>query len=304
VGAGVLSLPAGIAAFGNAPSAAIPAVALIAIIGGLSGYCFSLIGRVCSFTGGTSYRDVWANTLSSSTSWIPAATCTFQTTVASLAYSMILADTCTNLLQTAGIAASRTTSLLGITSLVLLPLCLLKNLSSLAPFSLLGSLGMGYTTIAMAIRYFGKTYALGPPAGKFVSSISSPSLMPSFGSKGASSVVSPSVFILISMLSTAYMSHFNAPKFFNELKDNTIARYNKVVGISFATSIAIFAGITSLGYLTFGAASSGLILNNYANTDTLMGFSRVAVLVSLIGENTKSLCIVSMHSTRLPLQPS
>jgi amino acid permease len=47
VGVGVLSLPAGIAAFGDAPSALVPALALIAIIGVLSGYGFAIIGRVC-----------------------------------------------------------------------------------------------------------------------------------------------------------------------------------------------------------------------------------------------------------------
>ena len=47
VGAGVLSLPAGIAAFGNAPSAVIPGIGIIAGIGCLSGYCFALIGRCC-----------------------------------------------------------------------------------------------------------------------------------------------------------------------------------------------------------------------------------------------------------------
>ena len=58
VGVGVLSLPAGIAAFGDAPSAAIPAVGLVAAIGTISAYGFSLIGRVCSYTGARSYREV------------------------------------------------------------------------------------------------------------------------------------------------------------------------------------------------------------------------------------------------------
>ena len=71
VGAGVLSLPAGIAAFGNAPSAVLPAVALIFIIGGFSAYGFSLIGRVCSFTGGQSYRGAWSGSVGDETSWIP-----------------------------------------------------------------------------------------------------------------------------------------------------------------------------------------------------------------------------------------
>lgn len=71
VGAGVLSLPAGIAAFGNAPSAVIPAVALICIIGGFSAYGFSLIGRVCNFTGGKSYREAWSKSVGDESSWIP-----------------------------------------------------------------------------------------------------------------------------------------------------------------------------------------------------------------------------------------
>lgn len=71
VGAGVLSLPAGIAAFGNAPSAVLPAVALICMIGGFSAYGFSLIGRVCSYTGGQSYRGAWSESVGDETSWIP-----------------------------------------------------------------------------------------------------------------------------------------------------------------------------------------------------------------------------------------
>jgi hypothetical protein len=83
----------GIAAFGNAPSATIPAVILITIIGLFSGYGFSLIGRVCSYTGGKSYRDAWSESVGSDSSWIPAVTCTLKTCFAVLSYSMILADT-------------------------------------------------------------------------------------------------------------------------------------------------------------------------------------------------------------------
>jgi amino acid permease len=128
----------------------------------------------------------------------------------------------------------------------------------------------------MAIRYFGKAYAVG---GKFVVA---KHLTPKFGANGASAALSPNVFILVSMLSTAYMAHFNAPKFYTELKDNTIDRFNTVVSSSFGISIALFAVIASLGFLTFGSAANGLILNNYANSDGLMGLSRIAVFVSLV----------------------
>ena len=304
VGAGVLSLPAGelffeiviviipfinkynlillssgISAFGNAPSAMIPAAALIAVIGGLSGYGFSLIGRVCAFTNSNSYTEAWEKSISKKTGIIPAASCTFKTTCAILAYSMILADTFKQLFATIGFNFTRTNTLLGITSTVLLPLCLLKNLSSLAPFSLLGIVGMVYTAFAMGIRYFGGSYAA--PAGVFLPDVAA-NFQPAFGSVGAAGVLSPNSFILICMLSTAYMSHFNAPKFYNELKDNTIKRYNILVGSSFAISIATFIIIAAFGFLTFGSSSSGVILNNYSNKDALMSLSRVAVAISLV----------------------
>jgi hypothetical protein len=37
-----------------------------------------------------------------------------------------------------------------------------------------------------------------------------------------------------------------------------------------------------VGFLTFGKACDGLVLNNYAGTDILMGLSRIAVAVSLV----------------------
>ncbi|KAL7522236.1 hypothetical protein ACHAWX_006913 [Stephanocyclus meneghinianus] len=285
--------PTGIAAFGNAPTAVIPAVSLITIIGFFSAYGFSLIGRVCSYTGGKSYREAWSETVGEETSWLPAATCTMKTCCAVLSYSMILADTIRALFMTAtGMEVTRTVALLGITSTTLLPLCLLKNLSSLAPFSLVGVAGMFYTAVAMAIRYFQGVYKLGSPAvkatktaavpaGKFLVDVAK-NYQPQFGELGASAALSPNVFILICMLSTAYMAHFNAPKFYNELKNNTIKRYNTVVGTSFGISVLLFALVGSLGFLTFGSASSGLILNNYSTKDILMSLSRVAVAVSIV----------------------
>ena len=279
VGAGVLALPSGIAAFGNAPSAVIPATVLIGIIGCVSAYGFGLIGRSCSLTGTTTYRDAWSVSVSEQTSWIPAWSVTLKTMFAALAYSMILRDTFTSLLLAAGYSVSRVTVLLTVTTTVLFPLCLLKNLSSLAPFSLLGSLGMIYTAIAMFIRYADHTYRL--PLGKFVTDLPK-TLQPSFGTVGASGVFTASSSILLGMLSTAFMAHFNAPKFYAELKNNTIPRFMTVVLTSFAVSIAIFASMAAMGFATFGSGCSGLILNNYSPRDSLIGFSKIAVALSLV----------------------
>jgi amino acid permease len=285
VGAGVLTLPSGIAAFGNAPSAVVPAIGLIALFGILSGYGFGLIGRVCALTGTTSYRSAWESSVDASTSWIPALSCTLKTIFATLAYSMILGDTFTSLAVGAGLTGVSKTVVLGsVTSIVLLPLCLLKNLNSLAPFSLLGSLGMVYTAAAMAIRYFGRAYTVttGKAALSSLAKDLPAALRPAFGTNGAASAFSPVTAILLGMLSTAYMAHFNAPKFYTELKNNTVPRYLTVVATAFGCSIGLFGLIATLGFLTFGGNCSGLILNNYSTRDTLMGISRIAVAVSLV----------------------
>ena len=113
---------------------------------------------------------------------------------------MVLADSFSDLLE-----ANRTPTLLAVTVLVLLPLCLLKELKSLAPFSLLGVMGMAYTAAAMTIRLLDGSYAMGSRTqGHFIEQLAT-SLRPKFGNLGASSVFSPNALILVCMLSTAYM---------------------------------------------------------------------------------------------------
>eukprot|EP00526_Cylindrotheca_closterium_P012216 CAMPEP_0113641052 /NCGR_PEP_ID=MMETSP0017_2-20120614/21550_1 /TAXON_ID=2856 /ORGANISM="Cylindrotheca closterium" /LENGTH=463 /DNA_ID=CAMNT_0000552373 /DNA_START=24 /DNA_END=1415 /DNA_ORIENTATION=- /assembly_acc=CAM_ASM_000147 len=277
VGAGVLSLPAGVAAFGNAPSAIAPAALLIGAMGAISAYTFGLIGRVCRKTNTMSYAEAWDVSVGKKSSFIIAFSCFIDCWFGNLSYSMILADTMVNLLSSVGIVATRTQSLLGVTGIVLLPLCLMKNLASLAPFSLIGIVGMLYTMFAMAMRYFGGAYASG---GKYLATALA---APVFGANGAKAALSAKSLILTCMLSNAYIAHFNAPKFLAELKDNTMSRFYQVIGWSFGASVLIYGAMTAFGFLTFGAASNGLILNNYSTNDFLMSMSRIAVAISVTG---------------------
>ena len=285
VGVGVLSIPSGIAAFGNARSAAIPAIAIVALIGLLSAIGFSWTGEVCDtlvqdrnceITAPT-YRQAWSYSISEKSSWIPAISTTSMTFAACLCFSMVLADSLTDLVKPMVASAGRTSVLWSVTGIVLLPLCWMKDLKSLAPFSLLGVLGMAYTGLAMAGRFFHGSYELGSPLLQKIPS----TMRPSFGKEGWAAVFKPGSITLVSMLSTAYMCHYNAPKFYNELKDNTMPRFNAAVAAGFGISILMTAFIACIGFLTFGGNSNGFILNNYAPNDLVMSLSRVAVAVSL-----------------------
>jgi amino acid permease len=287
VGAGVLGLPAGIAAFGDAPSAVLPALFLIILMGSMSAYGFSLIGRLCAYTKTPSYRAAWEVALQdTTTSWIPAVACMMVTCSLILSYSMILSRTVPDLILFAkpNLYVSPTEGLLGVTLMVLLPLCLLKDLKSLAPFSLIGISGMLYTNGAMTMRYLQGSYheaSVDIHTPTFLDDLSDEAL-PHFGNNGAGCVFSSDSLLLVSILSTAFSAHYNAPMFYWELEEPSLQSYKTVVATSFCVSMGIMALTTIVGFLTFGGASQGLILNNYATSDFLMTMSRFAVTLSLV----------------------
>ena len=89
------------------------------------------------------------------------------------------------------------------------------------------------------------------------------------------------------MLSTAFVAHYNAPKFYGELAppadgSSKVPKFNLVCGLAFGVAAVVMGIVMSFGYLTFGAASQGLILNNYATSDTLAFLARVGIAVSII----------------------
>lgn len=278
VGCGVLSLPAGVAALSDKRAALLPALGLLAFIATLSGYCFSLLGQACYATGTTTYGDAWEKSVGPKSAWIPKFVCTTKTGIACLAYSMIIADSFSSIFTAVGAPAalcSRNAALQLITATVITPLCLLRSFAALAPFSMFGVGGMVYTTGFMGVRWWQGAYK---PGGKFYGAIAK-SLTPVFNAGGGKPI---NAFILLSMVSTAFIAHYNAPKFYVELKDRSSSRFNKLTSVSFGTSLAFFALVTAFGFGTFGGASQGLILNNYALTDAGATLARVAVGFSVL----------------------
>ncbi|CAM9563096.1 unnamed protein product [Scytosiphon promiscuus] len=309
VGAGILAIPGGVTAFSQSKAAVLPTVAMIVALGSMSGYCFSLIGRVCAATGASSYGDAWAKTVGRKTSWLPTSSCTAKTFFACMAYSIIVGDVFSDVLTAFGapaILAARTNILCLVSTTVLLPLCLLKDLSALSPTSILGVLGTVYTATVMGIRYFDNSYAEG---GRFFAGLAS-NARPVFSGTGA---MNAQALILVSMLSTAFVAHFNAPKFYAELKDKSVPRaaprdlpeparacvhphthptrtpalakkrFNTVVGSSFAAAISLVVIMTLFPFLTFGGASKSFILNNFATSDRLATSCRLAIASSIVG---------------------
>jgi len=286
VGSGVLTLAAGVAAFSGSPAALIPALSLLLFLGGVSGYSFSSIARVGSAVGASTYKDTWAKLFPKSTAILPAITVTFMTFCAGLSYSIIIGDSFASMSALAGLPAFLHVPNVWICLLsviVLFPVCLLRDLSSLAIGSVIGTAGTLYTALFMTLRYFDGTYAAG---GKWHALISAAQRPEFIAATAAKPVVNLSIFVLISMLATAFLAHYNAPRFYEELapaKDGSkLGRFNLVCAGAFGLASLLMGLIMAMGFLTFGANSQGLILNNYATKDTMAFLARVGIGASII----------------------
>jgi amino acid permease len=193
-----------------------------------------------------------------------------------LSYATVLSYTLQSLLETLQIYWSRVTCLIVLTVFVLLPLCLMKDLNALSPFSALGVASVGVVMVAMIIRCLDGTYQ---PGGKFYADLG-PDVRPSFGDDAE--LWSTKVLPFVCMVFQSYVMHYNTPRFFFELKDATVPRFREAVFYSFGISSTIYIVIAGAGFLTFGGNSSSYILRNYSPADPLANLSRVGIFFSTL----------------------
>jgi amino acid permease len=198
----------------------------------------------------------------------------------SVIYSGILGDLLTSLLSKSGLAnTGRTTNIIAVTLICLLPMSLIKNLSALAFTSILGFSAIFYTVIFIVYRALDGSYKL--PLGKFVSGDKSLELLPSFA-KSSLWRMDFSSLVLASNLGAAYIAHYNGPNFYRNLADTNSKRFGKMVNISFFILIVLYGVTMAAGYSTFGDVCQGNILLNYHPDDILSTLGSVATLASIL----------------------
>jgi hypothetical protein len=190
LGAGILSLPGGVAKFSDSVNGLYPASALLLMMGLISGYTFKSIGKACSLHGVETFAEAWGASVDEKSAPAVLSIVTFKTFFACLAYSIIIGDTFTSIfasLISSGFPpslATRSNVIIGLSTFILFPLCCLTNLDALKYTSILGLLGTLYTTIFMVIRYMDGSYVEG---GQFFASMSE-ALRPSFDARTAAGV--------------------------------------------------------------------------------------------------------------------
>jgi amino acid permease len=261
VGSGILSLAYSVASWTDNPAMIAPVCVLTLLFAIMSGHCYALIGEVTLATGASSYQDAWAKSIDAKTAWIPGFTLLIKTLLTTIMYSIILGDLGYDLMKGLGVKgwfAERNNLLAFVSATVLLPLCLLRDFAMLSYTSILGVLGVLYTAAFMVLRFFQGSYS---PGGEFWL-VTPANSKPVFGKR----FQGIKTLILMATLNSAYMTHYNAPRFFDLMRPRTLDHFRKLVFPAF-----LAAGFINVLVMTAGNAPVVLTqthTHTHANTHT------------------------------------
>jgi sodium-coupled neutral amino acid transporter 11 len=167
------------------------------------------------------------------------------------------------------------------TSTILLFLCNLKSLAALARVSIAGTAAALFTLFVVASRFLDGSYAVG---GALLSAAPLAPRFDTFSGHPFATLLTPASTKLFCTFAYAFTIHYSAPQFWSQLrpgkdkvKTMTAAAFTAFIGASMFGCLLIF-----FGFLTFGGACQGNLLNNYAVSDSLALPARAALGLSII----------------------
>lgn len=217
------------------------------------------------------YRDAWERTVGNRGGRTVAIVNTLDPLLGILGNATIMAQSLRLMLEGVSVHWTVVECLLLITVVAIAPLCLMKNLSALAPYS---TAGLAAVLFALAVMFYRLLDGSYQPGGVFYQDLAT-EMKPSFGTHNRP--FSTEALPFVCMVYTSFDMHYNSPRYYAELQDASIPRFGRAVFYSFAAGSFLLFAIAATGFLTFGANSDSFILNNYAPMDPLATLSRLAI---------------------------
>ena len=288
IGGGILSLPAGLAAGTGIFSGLLISLAFCAVML----YTFWTLGRMCEATGQNSYQGICKVLERPFAGKVMSAVSLLKTLCACTAYALVIgknSEDLWNLLllerNSSGFSswlASRRGSWLAVLICFLLPLCLQKDMRNFAWTSSLGLLCEFGVVGFMLWRLLDGSYQ---PGGEFYCSgdRQESDAQVWWGLDGGPEMwtISPATLMLVSSMSTAFLAHYNAPKFYHQLRRRSSTQFFAAAAASFTGALLLYLTCMVAGYLTFGKGCAGNVLHNYSDRDPAAAASRLAMLVAV-----------------------
>ena len=278
IGAGMLSLPVAMRGAGL-----LPYVLGITLAGTLNAYTFFLLGWCCEVTGASTFGELWAKCFGKQNAWIADISVLMNNSMACLAYCVLMGDffpkALAGLLPDCHFLHGRGADLAIIAVFLLVPLSLMRDLAPLAYASIAGLAATAYVFLmllkdAMASAQWGA-------AGALTSNISPLRL---------------DFFEALALFGSAFMAHYNAPKFYAQLEDRSVPKFAVLVCMAYGLALVVFIVFGMCGFALFGYDAEGNILKNYGFGSEVMlawlgmGFS-VAFTYPLVFSGFRDSCV-------------
>jgi hypothetical protein len=305
LGAGVFSLSAKVAMVGGNTGILSPVSALIAGMAAWATYNFYTLSEVCRITNAPNYPEAWARTVSPKTKFITAFVIVMAPIIASLSNTIVLTEVLAMLMKSIGVPAAisgnRNVVIALLSSLVFYPLCIKQNLGNLKKASVFGIVGHLTAIGVMAKRAFDGSYAAGGAyyAGSAMQ-IAAKAASTKAGAKAAAAAAAPaaaaslsSLFLVASMVSYCIVSHYNTPKYYNELDKKN--RVFAVAAKAHLATAAIYISSIFVGLKLFGRHSKSFALASLSTSDPLAILANAAFGCSVLA--SQPLVFLVMRNT-------
>ncbi|XP_014206744.1 putative sodium-coupled neutral amino acid transporter 11 [Copidosoma floridanum] len=258
IGSGVIGIPYALhqAGFGLG-------MMLLVLVAVLTDYSLILMVRSGHLCGEMSYQGLMRHAFGRPGFYILTALQFIYPFVAMVSYNVVVGDTVTKvLIRVTGLdkdsfLVRRELVILLSTLLIVIPLCLYKNVARLAKISFLSLVCVGFILFAIFVR-MGSMSAIVPSHGDSWS----------FGHIGG---VVPAVGIM----AFAFMCHHNTFLIYSSIEHATQKKWDVVTHWSLFTSFLVAAAFGIAGYATFTSFVQGDLMENYCWDDDLMNFSRL-----------------------------
>ena len=200
-----------------------------------------------------------------------------------IAYLVIIGDTIPLVVQavstTDNLFCNRTYVLLLLSILIVLPLCLLKDMEALSKTSLL-SIALDFLLVVVVI-------SAAPSAARDQGI---------FLNRGDNHLyfINEQVFAGVGTMSFAFVCQHNSFIVFRSLRERTFSNWTKVVHGSVVFSYILCMAFSLVGYLSFVDETKGDLLNNFPITNQAVNAARILLAITMLFTYPME-CFVSRH---------
>jgi amino acid permease len=231
---------------------------------------FLLIGYLCSKTGATTFKTLMVVSIGEKAGVAMDVILFFHTLFSCVGYVTLIGDFTTKsmsgLLPGSIFAESRTVSIITITVIILFPLALLRDLSSLKFTSAAGLLVTSLACMYVfsdCLLHAGEYHALENLQENWF-------------------YINLDTFKCIALFNGSFSAHYNAPTYYAELKEKSFDNYAKAALISFAIATALFTTFGLCGFARFGPYVMGNILKGYSADSTMVQLCWMCMMMSTV----------------------